>query len=92
MNKQEFFIIIQKMEVAYNKKFGKDELTLWFSKFNKIPKEEFEKAVDDLIRENKFIPKISEVETKIIQNSNRKYTDDPYRHLYKNNEWGEFVS
>ena len=33
MNKQEFYKNIQKIETAYNKKFSKEELMLWFKEF-----------------------------------------------------------
>ena len=92
MSKEEFKNVIGKLQVAYNKIFTQEENRMWFSEFQNIPKEEFETAINQLIHKNIFMPRISEVRNKIIENSNRYYSDDSYRHLYKNSEWGEFAS
>lgn len=91
MNVSEFSKQIKKIEIAYNKQFSKNETILWFQEFKNISKEEFEKAIEQIIKENSFMPKIADIKTKINENTYRYYSDDPYRHLYKNNEWGQFV-
>lgn len=91
MNVSDFSKQIKKIEVAYNKKFDKDETIMWFQEFQNIPAEEFEKAIDSIIKTNKFTPKIADIKAKISENTYRYYSEDPYRHLYKNLEWGEFV-
>ena len=91
MNKQEFYKNIQKIETAYNKKFSKEELMLWFKEFMTTEAREFEKAVNKTIKEVKFTPKIADVRARIAVNPNDYYVDDPKRNLYKNLEWGEFI-
>ena len=56
MNKQEFYKNIQKIETAYNKKFSKEELMLWFKEFMTTETSEFEKALNKTIKDIKFTP------------------------------------
>lgn len=91
MNISEFSKQIKKIEVAYNKKFSKNETIMWFQEFQNVPSEEFGKAIDQIIKTNKFTPRIADIKEKISENTYKYYADDPYRHLYKNNEWGQFV-
>lgn len=91
MNISDFTKQIKKIEVAYNKKFDKDETIMWFQEFQNIPAEEFEKAIDQIIKTNKFTPKIADIKAKISENTYRYYSEDSRRYLYKNLEWGEFV-
>jgi hypothetical protein len=91
MNKQEFYKNMQKIETAYNKKFSKEELMLWFKEFMTTETSEFGKAVDKTIKEIKFIPKIADIRARIKVNSNDYYTNDPYACLYKNLEWCQKV-
>ena len=91
MNKQEFYKNIQKIETAYNKKFSKEELMLWFKEFMTTEAREFEKAVNKTIKKVKFTPKIADVRARITVNPNDYYTNDPYAYLYKNLEWCELV-
>ena len=55
MNVSDFSKQIKKIEVAYNKKFDKDETIMWFQEFQNIPAEEFEKAmlIVDTLRDKK---------------------------------------
>lgn len=91
MNKQDFYENIQKIETAYNKKFSKKELTLWYEEFKKVNIKEFEKAIDKTIKEVSFTPKIADVRSRIEVNPNDYYINDPYVHLYKNLEWCQIV-
>ena len=91
MNKQEFYKSIQKIETAYNKKFDREELTLWFKEFMNTDIKEFQKAVDRTIKELSFVPKIADVRSRIAINPNDYYTNDTYAYLYKNLEWCELV-
>lgn len=91
MNVSDFSKQIKKIEVAYNKKFDKDKTIMWFQEFQNIPAEEFEKVIDQIIKTNKFTPKIADIKAKISENTYRYYSEDPYRYLYKNLEWGEFI-
>lgn len=91
MNKQEFVKVLEKIEIAYKKKFSQEEYRLWFQEFQNVSVEEFGKAIDQIIKTNKFTPKIADIKAKISENTYRYYADDPYRYLYKNLEWGEFA-
>ena len=82
---------IKKIEVAYNKKFDKDKTIMWFQEFQNVYSEEFERAINQIIKTNKFIPKIADIKVKISENTYRYYSENPYRYLYKNLEWGEFI-
>ena len=88
MNKQEFYNNMKKIEVAYNKKFSKEELDLWFKNFVTTNTNEFEKAVNKAIEEMQFVPKIANIRAKIAVNPNDYYIDE-YTYLYKNLEWCE---
>lgn len=91
MNKEDFKRQLGKIQVAYNKKFTQEEAKMWFQEFQNISAEEFEKAINKTIREIRFAPKIADIRSRIAVNPNDYYVNDPYRHLYKNLEWGEFV-
>ena len=91
MNVSDFSKQIKKIEVAYNKKFDKDETIMWFQEFQNISLEEFEKVIDQIIKTNKFTPKIADIKAKISENTYRYYSEDPRRYLYKNLEWRKFI-
>lgn len=91
MNKEEFKKQLGKLQVAYNKKFTQEEAIMWFQEFQNVSVEEFGKAIEQIIKTNKFTPKIADIKAKISENTYRYYADDPYRYLYKNLEWGEFA-
>lgn len=86
MNISEFSKEIKKIEVAYNKKFNKSEIIMWFEEFKNISAEEFKRTIEEIIKTNKFVPKIADIKAKISENTYRYYADDPYVHLYKNLE------
>lgn len=91
MNKQEFVKELEKIEIAYKKKFTQEEYRLWYEEFKNISKEEFGKAIDEIIRKDKFAPRISDIKSKISENTYRHYAEDPYVYLYKNLEWCQIV-
>lgn len=91
MNKQEFVKELEKIEIAYKKKFTQDELKLWFKEFMTTDIKEFEKAINKTIKELTFIPKIADIRERIAINPNDYYTNDPYVHLYKNLDWCKLV-
>ena len=91
MNKQEFYKNMKTIEIAYSKKFDKEELTLWFKEFMSTDIKEFEKAVDKTIKEVRFTPKIADIRARIEVNPNDYYVNDKYAYLYKNLQWCELV-
>lgn len=91
MKKEDFDKEMIKIQTAYNKKFAKEELRLWFKEFITTDVEEFKRAVDKTIQEVKFTPKIADIRSRIAVNPNDYYTNDKYLYLYKNLEWCEIV-
>ncbi len=90
MNKQEFVRELEKIEIAYKKKFTQEEYGIWFKEFGTTDIKEFGKAIDKTIKEVKFIPKVADVRLRIAVNPNDYYIDQ-YSHLYKNLEWCELI-
>ena len=91
MKKEEFDKEMVKIQTAYNKKFTREELQLWFKEFISTDIREFEKAIEKTIKEVIFIPKIADVRSRIAVNPNDYYVNDPYACLYKNLEWCQIV-
>ena len=91
MKKEEFDKEMIRIQTAYNKKFTREELQLWFKEFRTTDIEEFEKAINKTIKEVVFMPKIADVRSRIAINPNDYYINDPYAYLYKNLEWCELV-
>lgn len=91
MNKQEFVKELEKIEIAYKKKFTQEEYGVWFKEFRTTDIKEFEKAINKTIKEIKFTPKIADVRARIKVNPNDYYINDPYAYLYKNLEWCQIV-
>lgn len=91
MNKLEFYKNMQKIETAYNKKFDKQELQLWFNEFKDTEINKFTSAINEHLKTNKFAPRIADVWDKLGERPITHYTNDPYSYLYKNLEWCEIV-
>lgn len=91
MDKQEFVKILEKLEVAFNKKFTQKEYMVWYEEFKNVNVEEFENAINKTVRELSFTPKIADVRARISVNPNDYYINDPYAYLYKNLEWCQIV-
>ena len=91
MDKQAFVKEIEKLEIAYNKKFSSDELKLWFEEFMTTDIKEFEKAIKKAINELVFTPKIADIRARITVNPNDYYVNDPYAYLYKNLQWCKII-
>ena len=89
MNKQEFYEGIKKIENAYNTKFEKDKLTLWYSKLNQMEYNEYLDRIDELITTKKYIPNIAEILDEQPKNTytnydQRDYKDIDFDSLYAN--------
>ena len=87
MDKSEFIKQINKIEIAYNKKFSREELKMWYEELKSISSEQFAQIISVIIKENKFVPKIAEVKSKIGNSLHKLHAKDEFRHLYKNLEW-----
>ena len=77
MDKPEFIQGIQKIELAYNTKFTREKLELWYSKLKKMDSKRYLERIDKLISENKYIPNIAE----IIGQDARAFVDYEQREL-----------
>ena len=92
MTKQEFYKIMQKIEMTYNKRFTKEELQLWFDEFKDISIIKFANSINEHIKKDKFPPRIADIWDKLGMKSMTYFTNDPYGYLYKNLEWCEIVN
>lgn len=77
MNKAEFIKGVQKIELAYNSKFTKEKLELWYSKLKQLDSEKYIARIDKLIEHSKYIPNIAE----IIGQESRTFVDYEQREL-----------
>lgn len=89
MNKQEFYEGIKKIEDAYNTKFERDKLSLWYSKLNEMEYQEYIDKIEELITTKKYIPNIAEIldkQTKCTYTNydQRDYKDIDFDSLYAN--------
>lgn len=89
MNKQEFYEGIKKIEDAYNTKFERDKLSLWYSKLNEMEYQEYIDKIEELITTKKYIPNIAEILDKQPKFSytnydQRDYKDIDFDSLYTN--------
>jgi hypothetical protein len=89
MNKQEFYEGIKKIENAYNTKFERDKLNLWYSKLKEMEYQEYLDKIDELITTKKYIPNIAEILEQqpkfAYQNyDQRDYKDIDFDSLYAN--------
>lgn len=91
MDKPEFIQGIQKIELAYNTKFTREKLELWYSKLKKMDSRRYLEKIDKLISENKYIPNIAEI---IAQDSRtfadyeqRELTNIDFNSLYANKQY-----
>lgn len=89
MNKQEFYEGIKKIEDAYNTKFERDKLSLWYSKLNEMEYQEYIDKIEELITTKKYIPNIAEILDKqpkfaYTNYDQRDYKDIDFESLYAN--------
>lgn len=90
MNKTEFLKGVQKIELAYNTKFTRDKLNIWYSKLNQMDITQYLERIDKLIT-NQFMPNIAEI---LGQNSRafadyeqRELTNIDFNSLYANKQY-----
>lgn len=90
MNKTEFLKGIQKIELAYNTKFTRDKLNIWYDKLNKMDATQYLERIDKLIM-NKFMPNIGEIlgqdSRAFADYEQRELTDIDYDSLYANKQY-----
>ena len=88
MNTTEFLNGINKLELAYNQKFSKDKLNLWYQKLKDMDYQEYITRIDELIEVNSFLPNIAEILNKpkfaYTNYDQRDYKDIDFDSLYAN--------
>lgn len=89
MNKQEFYVGVQKLERAYNTKFDKEKLTDWFNALKDMDYETYINRIENLKKTNKFMPNIAEIrdennKKQYVNYDQREYTDIDFSKLYAN--------
>ena len=90
MDKRQFSIGIEKLEMAYNQKFSKEKLMLWYSKLKEMQADKYMQRIDKLIEIKEYMPSIAEILDKKQVNSNytnyqqREYTDIDFSKFYAN--------
>ena len=81
MNKQEFYEGIKKIDDAYNTKFERDKLSLWYSKLNEMEYQEYIDKIEELITTKKYIPNIAEILDKQPKCTYRKMVKLIVKHI-----------
>jgi hypothetical protein len=61
MKQIEFTIAIKKLSLCYNKDFDEDTIRIWYDYFKDIDIQVFNKCIDKIIKQNKFMPNVSEL-------------------------------
>lgn len=61
MDKKAFLQGINKLELAYSRKFSKEQLLLWYSKLKNQTVERFNTKIDELIVKNTYMPSLAEI-------------------------------
>ena len=88
MNTEEFLKGITKLELAYNQKFSKDKLNLWYQKLKSMNYKEYISRIDELIEINNYMPNIAEILNKnkrqYANYDQREYVDIDFSKLYAN--------
>lgn len=69
----EFTMMIKKLSLCYGKDFDEDQIKIWYEYFKDIKKEVLNSSLDKIIKNNKYMPSISEIleECKTHQKHNR---------------------
>lgn len=61
MNKLEFMKCMKILQASYMKDFDESQLQAWYIQFQNIKYEVLEKAINKLVRVNKYLPSIAEI-------------------------------
>lgn len=88
MNIEEFLKGITKLELAYNQKFSKEKLDLWYQKLRNMNYQEYISRIEELIEVDNYMPNIAEILNKnkkqFLNYDQREYTDIDFSKLYAN--------
>lgn len=81
MKSEIFMKGIDKLELAYNQKFNKEKLEMWWEKLKDINDNDYLEAIEQLIPKNKFLPNIAEIKAE-ISNKNMNYSNANFNSSY----------
>ena len=90
MDKKQFLCGIEKLEMAYNQKFNKEKLIVWYSKLKFMEADKYLQRINELIETKEYMPNIAEILDKKQVNSNytnyqqREYRDIDFNQFYAN--------
>ena len=68
MSKQEFLEGMTVLGLAYDKEFNQEQVAVWYQMLGNYTKEEFRKAIQELIKTEKYLPSIAQITKTIAQN------------------------
>lgn len=92
MDKKDFIDGINKLEMAYNQKFTKEKLQLWWDNLKSMPVDKYLSKIDELLQVNKFMPNIAEIldKRKLLGDyEQRDYSNYDFSQLYANKGAGQ---
>lgn len=75
MTKEDFLKGIKLLTIAYNKEFTEEQIEVWYSILGEYKVDEFSKAIQELIKTEKFMPSIAHI-TEHIAKSHLKALSD----------------
>lgn len=85
MNISDFLTGIKKLQLAYNQKFDKDKLEIWYTSLKVMTNETYQERIDELIKIKRFMPNVAEILNKKETNyEERDYTGFDFESLYVN--------
>lgn len=61
MTKEDFLKGIKLLTIAYNKEFTEEQIEVWYSILGEYKVDEFSKAIQELIKTEKFMPSIAHI-------------------------------
>lgn len=83
MDKEKFIKGIKMLSLAYNKDFDEEQIEVWYSMLNEYTSEEFSKAIQDLIKTEKYMPSIAHITEAIAKQktSNLPSAEDEWQEV-----------
>lgn len=88
MDKQEFVKGINKLELAYSRKFSTEQLQLWYEKLKGMNYKKFDAKIEELITTDVFMPSLAEFTSKsknqYCNYNQRDYSNMDFSELYAN--------
>lgn len=85
MNKNEFLAGVNELELAYNQKFTKEKLQIWYKMLKNVDFETYIKRIEKLVAESKYMPTVAEIlDKKPHEFEQRDYSKMDFNKFYVN--------